>query len=281
MELLKCVPAGKRVLFIAFNKNISMELQKRSDALKLPCVVACKTFHALGLASLNKVTPYVKKMNDIVNNFSSSMNETQKENLSLIYRLASLAKSEGIGILKLNTYEEWYALAEHHNLTGMNDDEVFEEIIPLCQEILNESITQKNIVDFDDMLYMSLILKGRFQTYDYVFVDESQDVSPVRMEMLFHSVDQAGRFVNVGDRSQAIYGWCGADSSSMEKIRIRFKTRSLPLSISYRCSKAVVAAAQVLVPTIQPSPTAPEGSVTDVANIPLSAFGREDAIPMP
>lgn len=52
------------------------------------------------------------------------------------------------------------------------------------------------------------------------------------------------RLVAVGDPHQAIYGFRGANADSMSRISSRFSCKTYPLSVSYRCSKAVVKEAQ-------------------------------------
>src|ERR1039458_4309171 len=59
----------------------------------------------------------------------------------------------------------------------------------------------------------------------------------------------------------SIYGFRGADSSSMPNLKKEFNTVTLPLSISYRCPIAIVAEAQKFVDHIQSHPSAPQGVV--------------------
>ncbi len=73
----------------------------------------------------------------------------------------------------------------------------------------------------------------------------------------------------MGDPWQAIYGFRGADSEAMARIRADFKvpaTNALPLSITYRCPRAVVAMAQKYVPHLQAAPNAQEGEVIECAD---------------
>jgi DNA helicase-2/ATP-dependent DNA helicase PcrA len=67
--------------------------------------------------------------------------------------------------------------------------------------------------------------------------------------------------VAVGDAAQAIYGFTGADSDSLGLIREEFSAITLPLTVSYRCPKAVVAEARKWVQHIQPAANAAQGSV--------------------
>jgi superfamily I DNA/RNA helicase len=70
-----------------------------------------------------------------------------------------------------------------------------------------------------------------------------------------------GRIVSVGDPAQAIFGFTGAESDSLDRIRKDFDCVTFPLSVSYRCPKAVVTEAQTWVSHIESAPDAPEGSV--------------------
>jgi superfamily I DNA/RNA helicase len=99
-------------------------------------------------------------------------------------------------------------------------------------------------IDFDDMLWLPVILGHKFSTLDWLFVDEAQDTNDIQIEILERSLGHSSRFVAVGDPHQAIYGFRGANSDALDKIVARFACRTLPLSVSYRCSKAVVAEAQ-------------------------------------
>jgi UvrD-like helicase C-terminal domain len=70
-----------------------------------------------------------------------------------------------------------------------------------------------------------------------------------------------GRIIAVGDRNQAIYGFRGAHSASMDEIENRFHARTLPLSVSYRCPQAVVLKAREWVERIEWAEGAEEGYV--------------------
>lgn len=68
----------------------------------------------------------------------------------------------------------------------------------------------------------------------------------------------------VGDRNQAILGFTGADNDAMDLISRDFNCASLPLTVTRRCSKAVVRRAQTLVPSYRAHSSNPEGSDTTI-----------------
>lgn len=72
---------------------------------------------------------------------------------------------------------------------------------------------------------------------------------------------------------QAIYGFAGANHDSMDQIKEAMGSIELPLSITYRCPKSIVAKAQTLVPDIQAHDSAPEGIDRTINH---TAFWKED-----
>jgi superfamily I DNA/RNA helicase len=70
--------------------------------------------------------------------------------------------------------------------------------------------------------------------------------------------------VIVGDDRQAIYGFSGADAAAIDNQVAQFGATILPLSVTWRCPKAVVALARTLVPDIEAAPSALEGEVVHV-----------------
>ena len=96
--------------------------------------------------------------------------------------------------------------------------------------------------------------------------------------MLRRALKTNGRLIAVGDPCQAIYGFRGADSNAIENIKAEFSAIELPLSISYRCPRSVVALAQEYVPHILPHDAAPEGEVLHPAKFAVTEFKANDVV---
>jgi len=95
--------------------------------------------------------------------------------------------------------------------------------------------------DFDDMIYVPN-LYSLSKSYSTIMVDEAQDLSHGRRTLILNQ--QCDTYVVVGDTNQAVYAFAGADSESLNTISEMTEADELPLSISYRCSKAIVNEAQ-------------------------------------
>lgn len=98
--------------------------------------------------------------------------------------------------------------------------------------------------------------------YDWVLVDEAQDLNPVQFRVLDQLVARGARLLFVGDPWQSIYGWRGAGTDSFEEGVTRYNAAVRGLTVTRRCPKAVVAEARRLVLDIRPLDTAAEGEVT-------------------
>lgn len=122
-------------------------------------------------------------------------------------------------------------------------------------------------IDFADQLFLPLRKQLLRAEYDMVVVDEAQDMTAAQLMMARAVCHPYGRFVIVGDDRQAIYGFRGADSDSLDRLKKELDAEELPLSKTYRCPKRVVALAQKMVPDLEVNTTAPEGTVDTIASL--------------
>jgi superfamily I DNA/RNA helicase len=96
-----------------------------------------------------------------------------------------------------------------------------------------------------------LYLKPIGLLYDFIMIDECQDLNKAERELVLKCFKMGTRLVAVGDENQSIYSFSGADPESFNILKSLPNTECLPLSISYRCPKNVVEFAQKLVPSIE------------------------------
>jgi DNA helicase-2/ATP-dependent DNA helicase PcrA len=155
--------------------------------------------------------------------------------LPFVKKLVGLAKSQATRL------PAWEDLVDYHELETEGDIELG---ISLANDIFIESLQSVETIDYDDMLYMTWALDAPFPLADFVFVDEAQDLNSIQHALLLRMLKSTGRVIIVGDPWQSIYAFRGADSDSMEKLGRQFNCTHFPLSVSYRCSKAVVREAQ-------------------------------------
>lgn len=257
------VEAMKKVkgqaIFLAFNKSIADELKARG--------VNARTFHSLtfgpAMQAMGQSQPEMNKLRKLVDeNFTG---EQKRLYGNFCERLVGLARGVGIGCLINDTELAWVELCEHHDIEPENDEAEFGEAIELARKLLDLSNASK-LVDFDDMLYRSVKDGITLPKFDFIFVDEAQDTNPIQRAILKKIMRPNARLIAVGDPAQAIYGFRGADSDSMNQIASEFNTKRLPLTITYRCPTSVVKYAQQWVSHIEARDGAPEGIVQELGS---------------
>jgi DNA helicase-2/ATP-dependent DNA helicase PcrA len=285
VEAAKLLPRTGSAAFLAFNKAIATELKK-----KLPTNVKAMTLNAMGFTTWGKhIGRYPNVDGQKVRNLVRQLMAEPKQRQigAAVVKLVALAKS--IGLVPAAMTHEGYTTLTHDNEAawlGLIDrydidlEEKFtEEAIMWARNVLCEDIRNaQGIIDFDDQLYMPIIAGARFWKNDFLFVDEAQDVNLVQRSMLKAALRPGGRLIAVGDSCQAIYGFRGADSDSIGNIKREFGAVELPLTISYRCPKLVVAEAHRFVSHIQASETAKDGVVQQLERFYASTFTQQDGI---
>jgi DNA helicase-2/ATP-dependent DNA helicase PcrA len=139
--------------------------------------------------------------------------------------------------------------------------------IRFAQHVLIRSNNDTHTVDMDDMVYLPLNYNMRvgYRSYDWVLIDEAQDTNPTRRALARKIMRKGARLVAVGDPRQAIFGFTGADNDSLKVIADEFNATTMPLTVTYRCPKAVVAHAQRWVSHITAHESAPEGAVVEAS----------------
>jgi DNA helicase-2/ATP-dependent DNA helicase PcrA len=147
------------------------------------------------------------------------------------------------------------------NRYGVELEDVDEKFWQTFAVVYERVISNTNVMDFTDQMFQVVHGKLPVSGFDFVFFDEAQDTNPVQMKMAdMIRVNRKGTILAyVGDPRQSIYGFRGADPEAMNKMRGMYKAKTLPLSVCYRCCKAVVRRAQKIEPTIQWAPGAVEG----------------------
>ncbi len=251
-------------LAVAFNKNIAEALAK-----KMPSTVVCKTMNSLGHSAWGKhlgkrLNLNTEKIFQIANKHVPA--DIKKPLMGEFMRLVNLFRNttavpEGaLGGVK-SEGEPWADLIDEHDLDFKRLRP--EVIADISRKILLESIEEawKGNIDFSDQVYMPVIYRSRFESFPRILADEAQDLSPLQHLMLRRALDSSGRMIAVGDPYQAIYAWRGASSSSMSDMMSMFSCKEMPLTVSYRCPKLVIAEANRFVSDISAAEGAADGEV--------------------
>lgn len=248
------------IFFGAYNKKIAQEIEARApqrDGLFI------STMHAAGFKAWRRIAPRVQvnnnKCRDIFRDASSRYPHYAPFE-GAVLSLVSYAKQAAVGVTSsADDNSVWLKLIEHFDVETLENDVL---VIALSKKLLAKSVaTDTTVIDFDDMIYAPLIHKVRANEHDWVLIDEAQDTNASRRALALLMLKRGGRLVAVGDRHQAIYGFTGADADALDLIAKAVSAVPMPLTVTYRCPKNVVAHAKHYVNHIEAHESAPDGVV--------------------
>lgn len=286
-EYVKKFPSHE-VIVCAYNKAIADEVKEK---LRLAGhtnwrTISATTIHGLGYGLVKFVfKPKVmtddlfindRKVFDLIAAKEMSNGEDREIYVQYgpqINQLVRVAKQAGVGFFNdvpIGDVGTWHALADHFDINGLEETDQMDMIVSCAQTIYRESLAKTDQIDFDDMILFPLIknLRVKFGK-DLIILDEAQDLSRARQALAKKFMRyQTGRMMIVGDDRQAIYGFSGADASALTNMIESLSAVVLPLSVTWRCPKTVVAKANIIVPDIEAAPSAPEGEVLYVHALP-------------
>jgi DNA helicase-2/ATP-dependent DNA helicase PcrA len=242
--------------FLCFNKSIQKELDER-----LPEGVEAKTFHALGFGSFFKQGIRTKVDKFKVKNIIDSILGRDYASNNQLCKLISLVKGS---MIDCEDKAAIHQIVDFYNIEFQNQRDEDVGIDSICQ-IIDECKSITNKIDFDDMIWIPLVLNWSFPQFDVLFVDEAQDFNEMQRELIVRCTTN-GRCIIVGDKNQAIYGFRGADSNSMaifsERLEKMGKTvKHFPMTLTWRCPKTVVSEANRYVKDFNCLDTAEDGKV--------------------
>jgi DNA helicase-2/ATP-dependent DNA helicase PcrA len=119
----------------------------------------------------------------------------------------------------------------------------------------------RGLIDFTDMIFLPVYLDLPPAMYDWIFVDEAQDLNACQLELVMKACRADGRLLYCGDEHQSMYAFTGADTESMRTIIRRCNATVLPLSRCYRCPTSHIDLARQVYESIEAAPTAGPGIV--------------------
>lgn len=290
VQALEYIDVSLSVLFTAFNKAIIEELAKRA-----PKHITVAGLHSYGLRTITAAFGRLRIDGNRMHRLIDEMKSEAYETVLKIGRELGLGSDEDIleeadlsqlrfDLIKTVSLCKGALSGDEDQISGIVDE--FEIGFPVqspfpgtelpehAQDSLRESFAKDVLalllrstdvsdgaIDFDDMIWLPVVLNLRQKQFDRVFVDETQDLNPCQIELVLRAIKPTGRIIAVGDPRQAIYRFRGADSAAVENVVKRLDAKILPLSVSYRCARSIVQKAKEVVPEIEWAEGAEEGSV--------------------
>ena len=116
--------------------------------------------------------------------------------------------------------------------------------------------TNKSYLDFNDMISKTISLFNnqdeiltKFKTqYEYILVDEFQDVNNLQVELIKLLLSEKNQLFCVGDDWQSIYGFRGSNVDYILNFHEHFKdAETIKLSLNYRSTENIVGASNEVI----------------------------------
>ena len=280
--LIKClelIPNDKRILLTAFNKDIVNELKKK--AKEFPNV-ECKTLHGLGMLMVMKNVDEMSPVPEIFkysSQFYSNPSAYTKINL---FRLKKHDRKTYMDNVKKYVDFARYFLCQTpkdlDEIEKVYEIETVADEKEVAMKLLEWGKTNLKTMDYTDMIWLPnvLNLKPIGLQYDYIMVDECQDMNKAERELVLKCFKMGTRMVSVGDENQLIYQFSGSDKDSLNTLKNLPNTKCLPLSISYRCADSIVEYALRIVPSIEKNDDHRAGNVLE--DVPLEDVKDGDMV---
>ena len=265
--LIKCldfIDEDISILMSAFNTDIVSVLKRKTKDFPN---VNCATLHSIGRTMLQRNYPKDELTLDELK-YKSYLN-TNIKSLSSIDTYSLSKKDFGRYMKNIETFVNFgraYLCQTVKDLDLIEDrygiDTVADEK-EVALDVMEYGKTDLSKIDFTDMIWLPNVLfcKPIGMKYDWIMLDEVQDLSVCQREIILKCRKINTRMILVGDKKQCIFSFSSADPQSFEKLKDIPNTITLPLSISYRCAENIVNFAKKLVPSIEPNDDGRHGEI--------------------
>lgn len=172
--------------------------------------------------------------------------DDKKYKPAAVHAKISMAKNN---LMSAAAYESDAAIFEQNKRAQMPEvGKIFVAYVQRCKHA--------NAMDFDDLLTLTYQLFREHEDirhkyaarFDYVLVDEYQDTNHVQMSIVMQLCQEKQRVCAVGDDSQSIYSFRGANIDNILNYQRQFQgTRLFKLEQNYRSTQTIVEAANSLI----------------------------------
>lgn len=251
-HMLELGLSPNQILGLTFTNKAAAEMKERVHQLTSNHVLIC-TFHSLGARILRESIHHlgygrdflIYDEDDSLKLLKSCLEELQitdkKLEAKAFRHLISDAKN------KLMTPDDFL---------GEKPDSDIEALFPKVYTRYQENLKRYNALDFDDLLYLTVLLFREHETvlqyyqnrYTHLLIDEYQDTNASQYEIAHKLVEKSGNIFVVGDPDQSIYSWRGADISNILNFEKDYPgAKVIRLEENYRSKTNILEAANALI----------------------------------
>jgi DNA helicase II / ATP-dependent DNA helicase PcrA len=243
----------EEILMITFTNKAATEMKERMakmvSASALPWI---STFHSLCARILRRESKYLGFSERFTIFDSQDQLDALKEAMTRLNISTRDFKPHSVHATISQAKNELITATEYLNFARGYFQETVAKIYPMYQTVLKEN----DALDFDDLILHTIrlfrenekILQQYQSRFRYILIDEYQDTNRAQYTL---SKLLAARWKNicvVGDFSQSIYSWRGADYRNLMKFKDDFiGTQTFSLSQNYRSTQKILDGASTVI----------------------------------
>ena len=249
---MKLVPTNKKCIFLAFNKSVKEEIEKKLVGYN-NCTV--KTLHGLGYSMISN---YIKDKPNVdefkynsflrhnLNELSSAKIKDKKKITEYCDSIIQLLEFSRMNLAQSN--REIENIANEYSIPHENDE------VNVVIKLMKWGKKHLDTVDFTDLVWLpyELDIPPKQNKYDWIFNDEAQDYSVAYVKLFMRCFKRGTRFVSCGDEYQSINQFAGASEQAFNTMASMSNTQVFDLPMSYRCDREIIREANRFVEDIIP-----------------------------
>lgn len=206
-----------RVAVVTFTRKAAREISARllkrvGDARRVP---TCATVHSLALTMLKRAGLDIQVASDLQ---LEDVVESLRDELP-------------------SDYEDWSNAELVLEFNRVREEESYVGTLGVCARRFEEVLAASGMTDFTALLAVAAEL-GESE-FDYVLVDEAQDLSALQRRFLRVIGGERAKYWYIGDADQAIYVFRGAHADVMQELTQECDEQFI-LSMNYRSARSVV-----------------------------------------
>lgn len=241
------------ILMITFTNKAAMEMKERMQkALHNSSLPWIATFHALCAKILRRESKYLGFSNRFIIYDSQDQLDAIKEAMLKLNISTKDFKPYSILSTISGAKNELLTATEYLNFARGYFQETVAKIYPVYQAILK----QNDALDFDDLILHTIklfrenekVLQQYQSRFRYILIDEYQDTNRAQYTLTKLLAARWKNICVVGDFSQSIYSWRGADYRNLIKFKDDFAgTQTFTLSQNYRSTQKILDGATTVI----------------------------------
>ena len=240
-----------QILAITFTNKAAKEMKERVNSLigDITNDIWLGTFHSVCVRILKREITLLGYGTDF-----NIFDELDKEKVlkEVVKKLNLDDKKYPISYLKSEISKAKENMKDAKKYQAESIGDFRKEQVSKVYFMYEDTLKKNNSIDFDDIIMLTVELFVKYpdrliyyqQKFRYILVDEYQDTNKIQFLLISLLSSAHGNICVVGDESQSIYGFRGADISNILNFENEFpNAKIVKLEQNYRSTKNILNAA--------------------------------------